>query len=263
MSWQDFRGITIVLICAGILVGLLSLQFIFAMEPTDSESLCRTDQPLQRAVLVLIDKTDEFSPEQQQSLRSVLLDVKKNLAQFERLAIHVIGNDNRDEQGRRRRIFSLCNPGQSKDVNKYYRNPVLAQQKYDNTFRIEFDRLLEDILKPGSAASSPIADSLFASVSEQEDIKRADVKRIYLFTDLLEFIPNHVSFYVGKATTRQAQQHLHSRTPAGANEWLHGASIEVFVLRRDSQIEHQNAVLIPTWRAFLLTLGARVSFGVI
>src|SRR5262245_1195539 len=122
MTREDWKGVTILAVCALALGGLFSLQIIFALEPTDWGTLCRTDQPLERATIVAIDKTDPFSEVQTETFRNRLLAVKDSLAQFERLAIHVLGSDDEALEGKRQKRFSLCNPGQRKDVSKYYRN---------------------------------------------------------------------------------------------------------------------------------------------
>ncbi|MGO9547214.1 MAG: hypothetical protein ACLPPF_20770 [Rhodomicrobium sp.] len=255
---KDIVGYIIIFVVAAIMVtlGLVFRDIKKNQVRTDPTTYCKLHEPLEEATIVIIDKTDPFSPAQQAIIREKLLQIKEGIAQYSRLSIHILWNEKELAAGNRQLMFSLCNPGQRKDANRFYENPGMIQANYDKTFRIQFDNILAGLLQPGTAAFSPIADTFFGAIEAEEAVKNAKKKRIILISDLLEYTKD-ANFYDPKLVSWEK---LKARMSADSPACLRDTTVEVIAVTRDKKFQLQNTLLKDAWRKLFEHFGIDPAF---
>ena len=156
MSGRDALGLFNLLIIVGVLGAISYAAFVLKPAEYDSQTLCLADSVPPHRVVV-IDKTDLYSPAQANMIGNLILQERDALDVGERLSLYEL---NQTGQLRNTNRFSLCNPGAGAQVNPLYRNPTRIQARYEALFADPLDRALADLVEPKDAPSSPIIEAL-------------------------------------------------------------------------------------------------------
>lgn len=179
MSREDICGLVILFFVFTVLSVLLVLWKSLSVTASDidPETLCRLSHKDDPVVNLLIDKTDPLSESDMKKLERLITTLKKQLAQHERLSIHIL-----DETGTYSPlpVFDMCNPGTGDQANELYENPRLIQKRYDEQFAAPLNAILATLLEPGSAPRSPIIETI-------KGLKGQDVKeRLVIVSDMMQ-----------------------------------------------------------------------------
>ena len=179
MTRKDRQGLCTIIFVGSVFLTLFVLNYYLSAsaDQYDQETLCRMDGKY-RTVKVLVDKTDPWNGQEKERLAALIRRIKGQLAENERLAIHVL-----DETGTYSTapVFDLCNPGRKDQANSLYENPRKVQKRFEDRFQTPLDNVLADLLRPGVAPQSPILESLIAlkGVSGQQE-------RLILVSDMMQ-----------------------------------------------------------------------------
>jgi hypothetical protein len=189
-SSKDRQGL--IIIGVSLMVALLLAAASVALRPDkgawDPDTLCPVGRPLVQTV-VLVDKTDPFSPSQQAYLRRSIERIRDGMKRFEKLSIFVL-----DANGVGAARFALCSPGSRKEANEFYENPAKIETRFKATFGEPLERLLGELLQGDTAPQSPIMEAI-RDVAILSDLRHSEgQRRLIIFSDLLQYT-NDISQY--------------------------------------------------------------------
>ncbi len=260
MSGRDIIGFFNLVIVVGILGAISYAAFILQPAEYDSQTLCLVgDVPPHR--VVVIDKTDLYSPEQAASIGTTILRERDGLGVGERLSLYEL---NESGQLRNTNRFSLCNPGAGEQVNPLYRNPDRVQARYEALFADPLDQALADLILPKNAPSSPIIEALARLSQDPAFDRTVPARRIVLVSDMLQ---NSEIFTVyGRSRGTLEQRLPDPRIVADAiretyGDNLRGVEIEIRLIPRDRWEQDQRGPLRGYWEQVFTALGVRVRWA--
>ncbi|MGP1275311.1 MAG: hypothetical protein ACQRW7_07840 [Caulobacterales bacterium] len=259
MRGKDFVGLFNMVVVAGVLGAISYAALVLQPEEYDPETLCLVGAVPSHRVLV-IDKTDLYSPEQAGRIEALALQARDRLDVGERFSLFEL-----DERGEltHTNSFSLCNPGRGEQINPLYRNPNRVEARYQALFERPLQRALADLVRPKDAPQSPILEALARLAQEETFNSSVPRRQIVLVSDMLQ----NSSLY---SVYGQARQDLSGRLPDPEtiarqieNEYgdvLRGTEIEVSLVAREGWSAQQRAELQAHWQAVFARLGMRQSW---
>ena len=259
MSGRDAIGVFNLLIIAAVLGMISYAAFVLKPAEYDSQTLCLADTVPPHRVVV-IDKTDLYSPAQAEAIGGLILAERDALAIGERLSLYEL---NESGELRNTNRFSLCNPGAGAQVNPLYRNPERIQARYNALFAAPLDRALADLVTPKDAPMSPIVEALARLGQDPAFDRTVPARRIVLVSDMLQ---NSDLFSVyGRRRGVFEQRVPPPQTVAAAiretyGDSLRGVDLEIRLIPRRSWEEEQTGALRDYWDAIFLQLGVRADW---
>ena len=257
MSGRDIVGFFILIIVAAILGGISYAAFILKPAEYDSDTLCMVGVTPPHRV-VIIDKTDLYSPVQAQSIEGVILSERDGLDVGERLSLYEL---NSSGQLRNTNRFSLCNPGAGEQVNPLYRNPDRVQARYEYLFSGPLDRALADLISPKNSPSSPIIEALARLGQDPQFDRTVPGRRIVLVSDMLQ--NSDVFTVYGRNRGTLEERVPPARQVADAirgtyGDSLRGVEMEIRLIPRERWESEQRGPLRAYWDQVFSELGVRV-----
>lgn len=104
---RNVLGFVLIVVALAVLGGLASAAFVLRPPPTDPQTLCRTDHPLNAHTIVLVDSTDRLEPRHRRKLRAVLAQERQRLSEYDRLTVMRLNARRPQEPSV---LFSRCLP---------------------------------------------------------------------------------------------------------------------------------------------------------
>lgn len=246
----DRLGVILISGSAAVVIALLGVRFLIGGESIDKTDLCPIDRPYPHTVL-LVDKTDPFTPSQQRFLRNLTNKVKFDLERYEKLSIYVLDNENYLAPAP---VFAMCNPGTGAGANELYQNPQRVQQRFDEFFGDPLDAVLEKLLEAAEAPHSPIMEML-REVSFVDDFNtETPERRLIVVSDMLQNMPAYSHYqdsidYDGFAASAYADE---------VAALLGGVTVTVVYLWRPGTRNLQGLGHIRFWDRYFAEFGARL-----
>jgi hypothetical protein len=236
---RNLIGIVLIAFAFVVLGGLASAAFLLRPPPTDPTTLCRTDIPLGRHTIVLVDATDRLEPRHRRKLRAVLAQEREHLAQYDRLTVMRLNVRHPQEPTI---LFSKCLPRPPEQTNPLFENARMTQERWDDEFEHALDGALRSAQAGGPAHDSPILASLRAIAADPDYGAEIPHRRLVLVSDLLEYEPNGFSLYVSGANYAAWR----ALTPAGPPEFS-GVALRIVPLDRPEHADRQTDALAKFW----------------
>ncbi|WP_323762661.1 hypothetical protein [Maricaulis sp.] len=260
MSGRDAIGLFNLAVVAAVIGGISYAAFKLTPDEYDSQTLCLADAlPPHR--VVVIDKTDLYSPEQAGGIEALILAERDGLAVGERFSLYEL---NESGQLRNTNSFSLCNPGAGEQVNPLYRNPERIQARYEALFADPLDRALADLVLPKDAPSSPIIEALARLAQDPSFDNTVPGRRIVLVSDMLQ---NSEIFSVyGRRRGALDVRIPPADTVATAirdtyGDSLRGVGLEIHLIPRDRWEAEQRGPLRDYWNEVFRRLGVNARWA--
>ncbi|MAK63382.1 MAG: hypothetical protein CMF75_01350 [Maricaulis sp.] len=255
MSGRDAIGLFNLVIVAAILGAISYAAFVLKPAEYDSQTLCLADTVPPHRVVV-IDKTDLYSPQQADSIAGLILSERDALAVGERLSLYEL---NESGELRNTNRFSLCNPGAGEQVNPLYRNPERIQARYEALFAEPLDRALADLVTPKDAPSSPIIEALARLGLDPAFDRTAPGRRIVLVSDMLQN-SDVFSVYGRRRAFEDRVPPVNEVARAIRDTYgdsLRGVQLEIRLIPRENWEIEQRGILMDYWNAVFQQLGIR------
>jgi hypothetical protein len=259
MSGRDAIGVLNLVIVAGVLGAISYAATVLKPAEYDSQTLCLVDVVPPHRVVV-IDKTDLYSPVQAASIGQLILDERDRLNVGDRFSLYEL---NESGQLRNTNRFSLCNPGAGAQVNPLYRNPTRVQARYDFLFADPLDRALADLVAPKDAPNSPIIEALARLGQDPNFNRTVPGRHVVLVSDMLQNSDIFTVYGRGRGQLRD-------RVPAAGDvanairetygDSLRGVTVEIRLIPRNSWEQEQRGPLRRYWNEVFNTLGVRVDW---
>lgn len=244
---KDRMGIVLIAFALVALGAMAAAGFAFRAPPTDAETLCRTDQPVQAHTYILVDATDRLEPRHRRRLRAVIAQERERLAPYDRLSIAALRPDRPQEP---RVLFSLCNPGDGRDANPLFQNTKRAQERFDSAFGSELDAAVRRASGGRSASASPISAGVRAIAADPDFGVEIASRRLVLISDLLEHTPRAFSLYA------EGADFAGFRAGGGRAADLSGVTVRIVTLDRPEHSTRQDHARRAFWAPYFEDSGA-------
>ena len=128
-------GYIIIGICLVIFGASMVSALVLKTGPYDPETFCRDE--ISAHTIVVLDKTDSLSSNQQKFVLDYINNEKAGLRTFEKFSIFEFTENTYTNPDP---VFSKCNPGTGKDANHLYQNPQKIQMRFDEFFSKQIGR---------------------------------------------------------------------------------------------------------------------------
>ncbi|MGE0044234.1 MAG: hypothetical protein AB7J28_14670 [Hyphomonadaceae bacterium] len=249
---KDKLGIVLIALALSALASMAVAGVMLRAPPTDPDTLCRTDAPVQAHTYILVDATDRLEPRHRRKLRAVVQQERQRLRPYDRLTIASLRADRPQEP---RLLFSLCNPGDGRDANPLFQNTRHAQERWEQAFGAELDSAVRRASGGRGGAASPIAAGLRAVAADPDFGAEIPARRLVLISDLLEHEREGFSLYAANADFARY------RATGAAIPDLDNVAVRVAPLDRPDDAARQAAARGEFWPAYFSEAGAqRVEF---
>ncbi len=259
MSGRDLIGIFNLIIVAGVIAAVSYFAMTLRPAEYDADTLCISGVVPPHRV-VIIDKTDLYSPAQAAAIERIILNERDTLGIGERLSLFEL-----DETGRLADTneFSLCNPGSGDQVNPLYRNPDRIQARYEALFDAPLQRALADLVVPKDAPQSPILEAL-AELTQQESMSQTvPGRRIVLVSDMLQNSEIFTVYGRSRGALLDRLPPVEQTVQAIRDQYgfaLAGVTMEIHLIERAGWETEQNGPLRTYWTQIFNQLGVAVSW---
>jgi hypothetical protein len=232
---RNVLGVVLIIAAMLVLGGLGAATFFLRPPPTDEETLCRTDAPLQAHTIVLVDSTDRLEARHRRKLRA-------GLGQYDRLTIMRLNVRRPQEPSI---LFSRCLPRPPEQTNPLFENARLTQRRWDEAFAGALDRASRSAQAGGPASASPIIAGLRAAAADPDFGAEIPTRRLVLMSDLLEHDPQGYSLYAEGA----AFSAWRASSPQGPPDFAR-VDVRIVPIDRPDHAARQNVALTEFWPAF-------------
>ncbi len=220
----------------------------------DEETLCILSEQLPPHTAIILDKTDVYSEAQSRLIASVIRRTKDRLDSGERLTIFELDARGQfDPRGR----FSLCSPGRGKQVNPLFRNPRMIEERYAELFDAPLDAVLEDLVTPKEAPSSPILEALARLAQTEAFSDEVPARSIVIVSDMFK---NSDMFSAYGGAVSLPEQMPPARDVAELvlgrfGDSLSGTELEIRLIPRERYVDLQRGALRNYWDDLFDELG--------
>ncbi|MGH8474524.1 MAG: hypothetical protein ACRER2_01920 [Methylococcales bacterium] len=150
--------------------------------PPLPENLCPVGAVPATQVVVLVDKTDDYTPDQQHALESSLREHLHGLRLGERLTLYqMTPGANAVVQ----LLYDRCRPKTEAEADPIQENPKSVERDYQEQFVQPFEHALAALKLPEPSAYSPILEALYAIAHEAPLAEPAERRVIEIWSDML------------------------------------------------------------------------------
>lgn len=244
-----------ILVVAGAVAGGFLLMAVLTPKPYDQDSLCEISDALPAHTAVIIDKTDEYTQQQADLIASSIRRAQDRLAIGERFTLFELDAEGRfDPRG----AFSLCNPGRGSQVNPLFRNPQRIEERHARMFETPFEAVLEDLVVPKEAPSSPILEAMARLAQTEFFSPDAPERELILVSDMLQNSGLFSAYGGGGSVMPERTPPAHEVADDviarfGGN--LRGTHLTIRLIARDSHVDLQRGELRTYWDELFRDLG--------
>lgn len=250
---QQTRLAIMNVVAAAAVIGLAAYAITRVQPPEyDEVTLCLATDELPPHTAIIIDKTDEYSPEQAGYIRDLIDRVGDRLDVGERLTLFELGADGEFNP---RGEFSLCNPGRGNQVNALFRNPQQIEERYAERFEGPLEEVLADLIEPKEAPASPILEAVVRLAQTENFSPDAPARRLIIVSDMLQNSDIFTAY--GSAELPPAEE-IAELIEARYGDELRGVEIEVRLIPRKNRVDQQRGPLRELWEDIFGELGADV-----
>jgi hypothetical protein len=231
------------------LAGFFAAPSLLRGPPRDPQTLCPKTGPVGHT-LVLVDKSDPWSPVQAGRLKALIKQIGDALPADRMLSIHVFNDA--FEPGFPA-LVRLCNPGRT--VSELIGNPRREYVRWIEKFGRPLDEALTVLAQPGKGSQSPIVEAIGDVVSRRENRAAAGDHALLVVSDMLQ---NSSQFTVfGNAAGARDPERLRRLVgrvwqDSGAGAWTLGIH-QVQGLYEPARLEQAAALWKDAFRALAIT----------
>lgn len=172
---------------AAVLVGVLALSTtVWAMRPAalEAQTLCPSTKAISGHTLVIVDRTDRWTPSVGAALKGVVERAQRNTPQHAKFS--VVSLDNRQSV---QPLFSVCNPGSPTIMSDLYRGRRFNERDFEERFIGASDAVIDKVSAPAAASTSPIVEYLHRWFGGDDFNQSVPNRRVILISDMRQNSP--------------------------------------------------------------------------
>lgn len=242
-------GVAIAIVVAGTLYWYDARNSLVELDPS---TLCPKSGP-RSVTVVLLDRTDPLAVVQQADLHNQLETLVAEIPRYGELTIYSV------EPVEERPLvprYTMCNPGEGKDIDPTIGNPTMVQGRWETGFRAPLDAVLAELIAPTEEPTSPIMESIqsLAITTFGERNRREAHGRLVVVSDLMQHTAGY-SQYRDKGPYDGFKRTAYFRRVQAD---LKGVEVELLYVRRDVQIRYGAAAHIEFWESYFRDQGAQL-----
>jgi len=164
-------------------LGVLSLLtltvWLFRPAQLDPATLCPTTRPLAGHTVVIVDRTDRWTPAMSTALTDLIETAQRDTRRYQKFSIVSL-----DANQSVHPVFSVCNPGEPSFWSDLYRGHRYTQRDFEQRFVGAADRVVEMVSRPAEANSSPIVEYVHRWLGSDDFSAAVADRRMILVSDM-------------------------------------------------------------------------------
>ncbi|MGD9966546.1 MAG: hypothetical protein AB7T59_08505 [Hyphomonadaceae bacterium] len=167
---------------AGVLFGVLALSAtVWLLRPAelDAATLCPVDRALEGHTVVIVDRTDRWTPAMGAALTQLVENAQRDTDRYEKFSIVSL-----DAQQSVHPLFSVCNPGEPTFWSDLYRGRRYTTRDFEQRFVGAAERIVEEVREPSEAATSPIVEYVHRWLGSDDFNTSVRNRRLILVSDM-------------------------------------------------------------------------------
>ncbi len=172
-------------------VGLFSVAAFNQPPAVQASTGCRVDGDVPAHVVLLIDQSDPFRPNDLGWVQALADEEARALPKYGRLTVMTPSADNPYTPNV---LFSACSPGSAAGANPLFQNPRMIEQAWQSKLMKPLLATLEAAMEDKVAPSSPLSEALYAIADRADFQKDAGARRLVVISDLMQHSEAY-SFY--------------------------------------------------------------------
>jgi hypothetical protein len=170
-----------------VLAGLLLLTgTVWAFRPAelDPATLCPTTRALAGHTVVIVDRTDRWTPAMSGALTQLVENAQRETQQYQKFSIVSL-----DAEQSVHPLFSVCNPGEPTFWSDLYRGRRYTVRDFEERFVGAADRVVEAVSQPSEASTSPIVEYVHRWLGSDDFNTAVADRRLILVSDMRQNSP--------------------------------------------------------------------------
>ncbi|MES1199823.1 MAG: hypothetical protein ABUS57_00025 [Pseudomonadota bacterium] len=170
-----------------VLVAVLVLSvgvWLFRPATLDPETLCPTSRPIAGHTVVIVDRTDKWTPAMGAALEQIVENAQHETQQYQKFSIVSLDADQSTHP-----LFSVCNPGPPSFWSDLYRGHRYTQRDFEQKFVGAADRVVAGVSAPEEAPTSPIVEYVHRWLGSDDFNAATPDRRLILISDMRQNSP--------------------------------------------------------------------------
>lgn len=167
----------------GAVLGALSLLTlaVWLLRPAqlDPATLCPTTRPIAGHTVVIVDRTDRWTPAMSTALTDLIETAQRDTRKYQKFSIVAL-----DARQSVHPVFSVCNPGEPSFWSDLYRGHRYTQRDFEQRFVGAADRVVEAVSQPAEANTSPIVEYVHRWLGSDDFNAAVADRRMILVSDM-------------------------------------------------------------------------------
>lgn len=170
-----------------VLAGLFALSvtvWLFRPADLDPETLCPTSRPLAGHTVVIVDRTDRWTPAMSAALRQLMENAQRSTQKYQKFSIVSL-----DAQQSTHPLFSICNPGAPSFWSDLYQGHRYTVRDFNQRFVGAGDRVVDQVSEPSEAPTSPIVEYVHRWLGSDDFNASVPARHLILISDMRQNSP--------------------------------------------------------------------------
>lgn len=168
----------------GTLLALTLMVWIFRPASLDPDTLCPTSRPLAGHTVVIVDRTDRWTPAMNGALTQLIENAQRNTLRYQKFSIVSL-----DAEQSTHPLFSVCNPGVPNFWSDLYRGHRYTARDFQQKFVGAADRVVDEVSQPAQAPTSPIVEYVHRWLGGDDFNASVPDRRLVLVSDMRQNSP--------------------------------------------------------------------------
>jgi hypothetical protein len=159
---------------------------VWAFQPAalEAETLCPASRPLAGHTVVIVDRTDRWTPAMSAALTQIIENAQRETQRYQKFSIVSL-----DAEQSVHPVFSVCNPGEPTFWSDLYRGRRYTSRDFEERFVDAADRVVEAVSAPSQASSSPIVEYVHRWLGSDDFNASMPNRRLILVSDMRQNSP--------------------------------------------------------------------------
>lgn len=167
---------------AGVLFSVLAISAtVWLLRPADldASTLCPTNRRLEGHTVVIVDRTDRWTPAMASALTQLIENAQRDTDRYEKFSIVSL-----DAAQSVHPLFSVCNPGEPTFWSDLYRGRRYTTRDFEQRFVGAAERVIEEVREPAEAPTSPIVEYMRRWLGSDDFNANIRRRRLILVSDM-------------------------------------------------------------------------------
>jgi hypothetical protein len=167
---------------AGVLFSVLAISAtVWLLRPADLDpsTLCPIDRRLEGHTVVIVDRTDRWTPAMGAALTQLVENAQRDTDRYEKFSIVSL-----DAEQSVHPLFSVCNPGEPTFWSDLYRGRRYTTRDFEQRFVGAAERVIEQVREPAEAPTSPIVEYMRRWLGSDDFNANIRRRRLILVSDM-------------------------------------------------------------------------------